>query len=708
MAEVAPYHAPPPGEWRSLPPVQRQVGEHPLVNPPARFAATLTSWQAPSFLAPLGHAVGGGEPAGIIDGLATTGTPRSAPDADTPMPVVARQAGGGVRAAVSRSLQRIRAAQGSPHPATEAATAATAVDRPTVDAPPVEPTSEADPPAPPPLVAPLLPAQRTTEYVSATTVRPPVRQVPVAGADVRPPAAVADTPTDSTPETGGVWAGLVPPPVVPTVARATEQTPPPRPVPPLTIPRRLGLGAPIVSDPPAPRVPPDPPRISRATDVDGGPTAVGPVRSGGVAPSPDDREPPAAASTTAASTAAASAAAASTVIEPAEPAATPGEPESGLDVAPIIGESSIGVPPAPTVSVARIIAEPSGSGTRATSDLQPPGAPSPAETGAVPTLLRKPSVQRSPAAMNPPATDPPAREPPPAPTVPLPDGAWTAVEPVAGGSEPVAGGSEPSAGGSETTEARPTLGVTEVPILGEPPGGRAAETTPDPWRRTTVSETPIAAQRLATVPSLPPDGPRPYAAGGGIPATAPAPLGAARAFGGAMGATALPAPAQRQMSGAAPSIPDLVPLVGAREPLPVQAAATGDVPGRHAGNLPLPAAPLVVAVPGPGAPPAGTNAAITATVVAQRAPEAGELAGPVTPEPEPLAAVETAAVPPPISSAPGEGPPATPGGPSPVAGAAAGEPEELLTKIFDPLLRRLKAELRVDRDRRGLVTDTRH
>jgi hypothetical protein len=43
------------------------------------------------------------------------------------------------------------------------------------------------------------------------------------------------------------------------------------------------------------------------------------------------------------------------------------------------------------------------------------------------------------------------------------------------------------------------------------------------------------------------------------------------------------------------------------------------------------------------------------------------------------------------------------------AGAAASgsgaEPEELLKKLFDPLLRRIKAELRLDRDRRGVLTD---
>ncbi|WP_309117391.1 hypothetical protein [Saccharothrix sp.] len=36
------------------------------------------------------------------------------------------------------------------------------------------------------------------------------------------------------------------------------------------------------------------------------------------------------------------------------------------------------------------------------------------------------------------------------------------------------------------------------------------------------------------------------------------------------------------------------------------------------------------------------------------------------------------------------------------------EPEELLKKLYDPLLRRLKAELWLDRERRGLLTDRWH
>src|SRR5690242_6390721 len=69
------------GAWRTVPPIQRNVGEHPLVNPSERFAATLTTWRTPSFLEPLDHALGAAEPAGTIEGLAPT-TPAAVP----PMP----------------------------------------------------------------------------------------------------------------------------------------------------------------------------------------------------------------------------------------------------------------------------------------------------------------------------------------------------------------------------------------------------------------------------------------------------------------------------------------------------------------------------------------------------------------------------------------------------------------------------------------------
>jgi hypothetical protein len=84
-------------------------------------------------------------------------------------------------------------------------------------------------------------------------------------------------------------------------------------------------------------------------------------------------------------------------------------------------------------------------------------------------------------------------------------------------------------------------------------------------------------------------------------------------------------------------------------------------------------------------------------VTAQREPEPA-----ATAPPEPPAATE-----PPVAPEP----PAPPVAPVHVEGVRAPpadiEPDELLKKIIDPLLRRLKAELRVDRDRQGLVTDLR-
>ncbi len=52
-------------------------------------------------------------------------------------------------------------------------------------------------------------------------------------------------------------------------------------------------------------------------------------------------------------------------------------------------------------------------------------------------------------------------------------------------------------------------------------------------------------------------------------------------------------------------------------------------------------------------------------------------------------------------------PPAgTPAGHAPAGHAPAEQvPEELVRKLFDPLLRRLKVELRLERERRGRVTD---
>jgi hypothetical protein len=48
--------------------------------------------------------------------------------------------------------------------------------------------------------------------------------------------------------------------------------------------------------------------------------------------------------------------------------------------------------------------------------------------------------------------------------------------------------------------------------------------------------------------------------------------------------------------------------------------------------------------------------------------------------------------------------------PAPAAQTTPNQPEteELVKKLFDPLLRRLKTELRLDRERRGALTDRPH
>src|SRR4029450_7760079 len=86
-------------EGPARPPLQRTIGDHPLVDPPGRFGDSLASWQNPGFLAPLGHVVPPGEPSGVVEGIAVA---RAVPDAPA-LPVVARKPakGGGAVARMS-------------------------------------------------------------------------------------------------------------------------------------------------------------------------------------------------------------------------------------------------------------------------------------------------------------------------------------------------------------------------------------------------------------------------------------------------------------------------------------------------------------------------------------------------------------------------------------------------------------------------------
>jgi hypothetical protein len=88
---------------------------------------------------------------------------------------------------------------------------------------------------------------------------------------------------------------------------------------------------------------------------------------------------------------------------------------------------------------------------------------------------------------------------------------------------------------------------------------------------------------------------------------------------------------------------------------------------------------------------------------------AAEPPGDSPPAEEPSAAptvqqqVETAS-PAPAATAPA----AAPAGAPPTAGAAAADLDEMARRLFEPLSARLRAELWLDRERAGLVTDARH
>ncbi|WP_157440646.1 hypothetical protein [Actinokineospora inagensis] len=72
-------------------------------------------------------------------------------------------------------------------------------------------------------------------------------------------------------------------------------------------------------------------------------------------------------------------------------------------------------------------------------------------------------------------------------------------------------------------------------------------------------------------------------------------------------------------------------------------------------------------------------------------------------EPEQTVTVARVADEPAAEPPPERGPTAAPQAPK-----AEAAPEELVRKLFDPLLRRLKTELRLDRERWGRATDRWH
>ncbi|WP_394361860.1 hypothetical protein [Amycolatopsis sp. SB7-3] len=266
-------------EWRGLPPIQRVVAEHPLINPVQRFSASLTSWRSPAYLEPLGHRVGPAEPSGVIDGLARA--PRTPPD----MPVVQRSAR--KRGVLSRlwgmSVQRASEPDGpeSPVPEQESVPAVQSHEEPLPEepGPAFEPTIALEPTAT--LVLPAVAAaSRDADRPSmplttaGSSARPPMRTVQAIRSEI--PSAPIPTPEPavepravetSEPDHDPIVSTSAPvdadadavPVQVPDPLPAeppTSEVVTPRPALPVVqrteqveaAPRRLGLGAPILPD----------------------------------------------------------------------------------------------------------------------------------------------------------------------------------------------------------------------------------------------------------------------------------------------------------------------------------------------------------------------------------------------------------------------------------------------------------------------------
>jgi hypothetical protein len=637
------------------------VGEHPLINPPGAFAEALTSWRSPSVLAPLGHAVGAGEPSGMIDGYANPVGP-AAHAGTTPMPVVQRLRAG-ARTMAGRVVQRIGFADQSPPSTMEAAPVADTVgpdDRVAGDAPVTPP---APPPAPPPALLDPKPA------LSA----PPVESAP---AEPTLSAPVPAEPTLSAPV-----------PTEPTLSAPVPTEPTLSTSPAEPVPAELTLSAPV----PAESARGIPAHVQRAAGVPVDPGSAAPVGPAPLGPAPLGPAP----------------------LGPAPLGSAP------LGSAPLgpapLGPAPVGPAPAATARPSPVRLEP----VQRTPDLlTASGIVAPIPLRLAPVVSDAPPPEVGTEATERPSDLDSLALPGQPQAVKIAEEAGTGTGTGDGGGDGTAAGVE-----APLRPAPEPLRLARVVSDAPPPESRAESAEPPsdldslalPWQPQTVkiaegaeSWTPVTVSR-----SLEP------------PATVPQ----------ALDAPALPvagAPVRRRLGLGAPILPETASPAIQREGDAPALWRTGAVPPTDAGGTAEPAirpllhamradttrsgretrdaaagvGPAVVqrlsTVPMSGAGP-GPRLLIPVDpviVTAQREPEPAATEPPEPPAAtEPPAAPEPPATPEPVRSERSVAPPA--------ATVADIEPEELLKKIIDPLLRRLKAELRVDRDRQGLVTDLR-
>ncbi|MFU8850470.1 hypothetical protein ACNAW0_05740 [Micromonospora sp. SL1-18] len=714
-----------PAAWLGLPPIQRITPEEPRLNLPEAFTGSLAAWRDPSYLAPLGHLVGAAEPAGVLHGavepaseptradLEPTGRPRG--DDPAPLPLATPPAN---PSRATPSLQRQvtgpapgqRPATASPAPDQRQVASASAQGQRTVPDPPAAPLPVQSVPLEPVTVSQPVPLEPVTlsrlltapplavELHLPTVDRPTDAAQRVVDSDLSGPADAPETPTlgrdfpAATAEASGPDVALPEPSpsagIAEPAASGTRQSVSDLPVQRVPAdaprpPRRLGLGEPIVSPllPPAETSAPathdytsvrDAAPLQRlSTEGDGrvlahrpptgeGEAAVAPAGNAGQQDGGGNG--PVASTTTAddqagllGEVAVSRLAADATPTTAIDPGWLHGDTETDgaampADDLPVVGTATARTFQGDTAQPGNIAAsggEPAGSGTGGSpvQTFVPSHDGTATEARVVPLLAQ-----------------------PPAPTASGGEPAGTADQ--GDRAADPAGGRETGARGPD--DAAAPLPVVVARLVGDRPVRpltREMPAAPAPARP--------SVQRVTWQHDEEP-----------VPAAA-APL-------------ALPDPQQPQPSLFA-DVPDLlstpaavhVGAAGGIGPVPVQ-RWVGALPGS-----PPPVPPARSGSGGNGPPMAylggGPEPAATAprrdppAPVVQRAEPADA--------PPPADAPGPAATPPPDGGPPAAGPPAAPGA-KPAGGV---EPEELLKKLYDPLLRRLKTELRLDRERHGVL-----
>ena len=704
-ADATPPEPPAADGWSSLPPVQRAVPPAELTVGATTFEAALASRRPPHpFLAPLGHDVSAAAPSGIVTGLAAPAVQRSAaPDLDLPLP--SRQPG---RPPERPAKTLPFTAPEDETPAGEATEAAAALavgppvrELPTaqrVDAPGLTTAPPMDLP-PVPLPVARLAAAPTPAPAPAPPPAPPVETSQISQSAAEPDPEGGSVERDAQGETapllgssGGNETSFIPQPAgestadqtaepatapPPAVQRSTIAEPPARPgaVPDTTVMplRRLGFGPPL---------PPDEPRPLLQRSADPAPV---PPRPG---------EPGTTASITTAEKAPA-------VLAPTAESVAPDEPPSEAP-APLVGERTL------------------IAGDRTAEDVAtPPVSPPPSPETLVPAVQRlatpEPTPDTSP-------VEPPSNEPI----------AVVPTSPLDAGPPETSTGSPPQ---DEQTVA-PPMEEPPAPLVGEqhlvdmtaPAAGplptEAPPTAPAfPLQRAASPDTPVAPlsprSEAAAIPSaLPSTSP---AVTSGAVAVQRLPVLSVRAQPAALRGVAAgtPVPTGRLSGAQVPADVTGLPLqlrsqtgdVNAERSLPSCALFPAHTVSRMAAAGPvstIPALPLASAV----------SKASTATAVAASggfetwsfeppAPSAETAATPGTVQ---RAAEDDLAAPPPVAGPPaaaGAAPLTPPGGSGPGAAATPEQLDELARRLYDKIRYRLKAELRLDRERAGLLTDLR-